>query len=117
VVVHPADCLAGDVLARVGDKWSVFVIHQLGAGTQRFSELKRSVDGVSQRMLTVTLRGLERDGLVEREVFAEVPPRVEYTLTPLGRSLLATVGDLIAWSEGHTRDIAAARVRYDARRG
>jgi len=110
-----AECVAPDVLARVGDKWSVFVIHRLGSGTMRFSELRRSVDGISQRMLTVTLRGLERDGLVAREVYAEVPPRVEYTLTSLGASLLKTVRALVDWSEGHTVDIAAARRRYDAR--
>jgi DNA-binding HxlR family transcriptional regulator len=71
------------------------------------------VDGISQRMLTVTLRGLERDGLVQREVFAEVPPRVEYSLTPLGRSLRDVVAALVAWSDDHTRDIGAARDRYD----
>ena len=110
---HHPDCLVRDVLARVGDKWSVLVIYRLGGGTRRFSELRRSVDGISQRMLTVTLRGLERDGLVEREVFPEVPPRVEYTLTPLGRSLLEVVGALFHWSDGHTHEVAAARTRYD----
>jgi DNA-binding HxlR family transcriptional regulator len=106
-------CLARDVLARVGDKWSVYVIHLLGQRTMRFSELRRSVDGISQRMLTVTLRGLERDGLVEREIFAEVPPRVQYSLTPMGASLLDVVGALVDWSAGHTRAIATARARYD----
>ena len=106
-------CLARDVLARVGDKWSVYVIHQLGRRTMRFSELRRAVDGISQRMLTVTLRGLERDGLVEREIFAEVPPRVQYSLTPMGASLLDVVGALVDWSAGHTRAIATARARYD----
>lgn len=107
------DCLARDVLDRVGDKWSVFVIHLLRTGTMRFSELRRAIDGISQRMLTVTLRGLERDGLVDREIFAEVPPRVQYSLTPLGASLLDIVTALVAWSEGHTKDIAHARNRYD----
>jgi DNA-binding HxlR family transcriptional regulator len=106
-------CLVRDVLARVGDKWSVFVIHLLGGGTMRFTELRRSVDGISQRMLTVTLRGLERDGLVERKVYAQVPPRVEYSLTPLGESLLDVVAALVAWSDEHTDDIALARARYD----
>jgi DNA-binding HxlR family transcriptional regulator len=110
---HREDCLARDVLDRVGDKWTVQVIHLLGPGTMRFSELRRSVDGISQRMLTVTLRGLERDGLVVRQVFAEVPPRVEYTLTPLGESLLDVVGALVEWSAGHTSAIAEARRRYD----
>jgi DNA-binding HxlR family transcriptional regulator len=101
------------VLDRVGDKWTVQVIHLLGLGTMRFSELRRSVEGISQRMLTVTLRGLERDGLVMRQVFAVVPPRVEYTLTPLGESLLDVVGALVEWSAGHTGDIAGARRHYD----
>lgn len=114
-VAHREDCLVRDVLARVGDKWTVFVIHLLGGGTMRFSELRRSIDGISQRMLTVTLRGLERDGLVEREVFPQIPPRVEYSLTPLGASLREVVGMLVAWSDDHTHDIATARDRYDHR--
>jgi DNA-binding HxlR family transcriptional regulator len=104
-----------DVLATVGDKWSVYVITVLDGGTMRFTELKRAIDGISQRMLTVTLRALERDGLVERTVHAVIPPRVEYRLTPLGDSLLGVVGDLMRWSAGHTADIDAARSRYDAR--
>src|SRR6266852_5274560 len=95
----PADCHAREVLARVGDKWSVYVIHVLGdAGTLRFNELRREVDGISQRMLTVTLRGLERDGLVKRIVYPQVPPRVEYSLTRLGATLLQLVGGLVEWS-------------------
>src|SRR5687767_14082333 len=83
-----ANCHAHEMLARIGDKWSVYVIHVLGhAGTLRFNELRSRVDGVSQRILTVTLRGLERDGLLERTIYPEVPPRVEYTLTPLGKTL------------------------------
>ena len=114
---HPPDgCLARDVLDRVGDKWSAFVIGQLGGGTLRFSELLRAIDGISQRMLTVTLRALERDGLIDRTVYPEIPPRVEYNLTPLGRSLLAVVAALIEWSAGHTADIDRARRRYDAAR-
>ena len=109
----PEGCLARDVLDRVGDKWTVQVIHLLGPGTMRFSELRRSIDGISQRMLTVTLRGLERDGLVVRQVFAVVPPRVEYTLTSLGESLLDIVRALAEWSAGHTSDLAEARRRYD----
>ena len=84
----PANCHAREMLARVGDKWSVYVIHVLGhAGTLRFNELRSQVAGISQRMLTVTLRGMERDGLVTRKVYPEVPPRVEYALTPLGSTL------------------------------
>lgn len=84
-------CHARDVLVRVGDKWSVLVIAFLGQRGRRFTELLRDIDGISQRMLTVTLRGLERDGLVTRTVHAVVPPRVDYALTPMGRTLLATV--------------------------
>jgi len=113
----PDACPVRDVLDRVGDKWSVYVIHLLGQGTQRFSELRRSIDGISQRMLTVTLRGLERDGLVTRTVYPEVPPRVEYALTPLGETLLSTVCELMTWAEAHRPDIDEARARYDEREG
>src|SRR5882672_6632754 len=109
----PEGCLASEVLNRVGDKWSVYAIAYLGAGTLRFSELRRKIEGISQRMLTVTLRALERDGLVTRTVYAEVPPRVEYALTPLGRSLLDVVAELVRWSETHTAEIARARTDYD----
>lgn len=108
-------CLVRGVLDRVGDKWSVHVIHLLGSGTRRFSDLRRSIDGISQRMLTVTLRGLERDGLVTRTVYPVVPPRVDYALTPLGETLLATICDLVRWAEVHTADVDAARTRYDGR--
>lgn len=109
-------CEVREVLDRVGDKWSVYVIHTLGGGgTMRFSELKRSIQGISQRMLTVTLRGLERDGLVSRTVYPVVPPRVDYELTPLGETLLETVCSLVNWSEEHRADIDAARVQYDER--
>ncbi|HZD02437.1 MAG TPA: helix-turn-helix domain-containing protein [Actinomycetes bacterium] len=107
------DCRAREVLARVGDKWSLYVIHLLGDRTKRFTELRRSIDGISQRMLTVTLRGLERDGLVTRTVYPTVPPRVDYALTPMGRTLLDTVCALIQWAEKHLDEIAAARVAYD----
>ncbi len=85
----PEDCRAvSEVLERVGDKWSVLVVVMLGAGPKRFNELRRSIASISQRMLTLTLRGLERDGLVTRTVFPTIPPRVDYELTELGRSLL-----------------------------
>src|SRR5438034_3254403 len=114
----PANCHARDVLARIGDKWSVYVIHVLGdAGTLRFNELRAEVDGISQRMLTVTLRGLERDGLVRRAVHPEVPPRVEYSLTPLGATLRQLVRGLVEWSGAHLREVDAARAAYDARNG
>ena len=114
----PANCHAHEVLTRIGDKWSVHVIHMLGhAGTLRFNELRRGIEGISQRMLTVTLRGLERDGLVERAVYAEVPPRVEYSLTALGKTLRESVRLLVKWSSTHLTEVDAARARYDARRG
>lgn len=112
----PANCHARELLARVGDKWSVYVIHVLGdAGTLRFNELRSRVDGISQRMLTVTLRGMERDGLVTRTVYPEVPPRVEYALTKLGATLRQLVRGLVDWSGAHLTEVDAARAAYDAR--
>jgi DNA-binding HxlR family transcriptional regulator len=109
-------CLAvRDVLNRVGDKWSVLVVSLLGDRDRRFSELRRSIEGISQRMLTLTLRGLERDGLVRRTVYATVPPRVDYALTDLGRTLLQPIGLLATWAEEHRAAIQSARARYDAR--
>jgi DNA-binding HxlR family transcriptional regulator len=110
----PADCRAvSDVLARVGDKWSVLVVTRLGAGSMRFNELRRSIGGISQRMLTLTLRGLERDGLVTRTVFPTVPPRVDYALTPLGRDLLEPVSALGDWATRNQAKIARAREKFD----
>lgn len=114
--VPHGDCLAArEVLSRVGDKWSVFVISLLGDGPKRFSEIKRTIEGISQRMLTLTLRGLERDGLVTRTVFATVPPRVDYELTPLGATLLPPVRALATWAQAHRYEIQQARDRFDAR--
>jgi DNA-binding HxlR family transcriptional regulator len=112
----PANCHAREMLARVGDKWSVYVIHVLGdAGKLRFNQLRSRVDGISQRMLTVTLRGMERDGLVTRTIYPEVPPRVEYALTDLGATLRRLVRGLVEWSEAHLTEVDAARAAYDAR--
>ena len=112
----PANCHAREMLARVGDKWSVYVIHVLGdAGTLRFNELRSRVNGISQRMLTVTLRGMERDGLVTRRVYPEVPPRVEYALTKLGATLRQLVRGLVEWSGAHLTEVDSARAAYDAR--
>lgn len=108
-------CQAREILDRVGDKWSLAVIHQLGWGSRRFTELKRGIDGISQRMLTATLRGLERDGLVSRTVYPVVPPRVDYELTSLGQTLLATVCALMSWTVEHLDEIDQARKEYDAR--
>jgi DNA-binding HxlR family transcriptional regulator len=110
----PADCRAiGEVLSRVGDKWSVLVVTRLGEGPLRFNELRRSIGGISQRMLTLTLRGLERDGLVTRTVFPTIPPRVDYALTALGRDLLQPVSALGTWALRNQSKIAQARVQFD----
>jgi DNA-binding HxlR family transcriptional regulator len=108
-------CRAREVLQRVGDKWSVLAIDLLGQGTMRFSELHRAIDGITARMLTVTLRGLERDGIVTRTIHPVIPPRVEYALTPMGRTLLDTIGQLVTWADSHLPEIDAARAAYDAR--
>jgi DNA-binding HxlR family transcriptional regulator len=111
----PADCRAvSDVLARVGDKWSVLAVTRLGGGPLRFNELRRSIGGISQRMLTLTLRGLERDGLITRTVFPTVPPRVEYALTALGRDLLQPVSALGDWALRNQAKIARAREQFDS---
>jgi DNA-binding HxlR family transcriptional regulator len=94
------------VLARVGDKWSVLIIVLLSNGSKRFTEIKRTIGGISQRMLTLTLRGLERDGLVKRTQFPTIPPRVVYELTPLGRSLGKAVKPLGEWAQGHIKSAA-----------
>lgn len=101
------------VLARIGEKWSVLIIIMLAEKPRRFSELKRAIGGVSQRMLTLSLRGLERDGLVKRTVFPVVPPRVEYELTPLGRSLHGPVSALGEWARSHLAEIDGAREAFD----
>jgi DNA-binding HxlR family transcriptional regulator len=102
------------VLARIGDKWSLQVVITLADGQKRFSELRRSIEGISQRMLTLTLRGLERDGLITRTVFPTVPPRVDYELTPLGRTLIEPVHTLAKWANEHREPIQQARARFDA---
>ena len=103
------------VLARVGDKWSVLVIMLLIEGPRRFNELRRMIDGISQRMLTLTLRGLERDGLVTRTVFPTIPPRVDYELTDLGRGLADPVRALGQWAFEHIPEIERARSSFDGR--
>lgn len=110
---HAACVVVREVLDRVGDKWSVLVIALLGERGHRFSELKRSIEGISQRMLTLTLRQLERDGLVSRTVHATVPPRVDYALTPLGESVLEPLLVLIDWATEHGTHVADARRNYD----
>jgi DNA-binding HxlR family transcriptional regulator len=107
-------CEIRDLLDRLADKWSLLVVELLGGGQRRFTELKREIDGISQRMLTRTLRNLERDGMVRRTVHPVVPPRVDYELTPLGASLLDAVEPLVAWTRQHRVTIASARETYDA---
>jgi len=108
-------CEIRHLLDRLADKWSLLVVELLGRDTRRFSQLRRQIDGISQRMLTLTLRHLERDGLVTRTVYPVVPPRVEYQLTPLGAGLLEAIGPLVAWTRTNRSAIAAAQATYDAR--
>jgi DNA-binding HxlR family transcriptional regulator len=115
---HPlqSDCArVGPILARLGDKWTVLVVMLLGEGPRRFSEIKRAVHGISQRMLTLTLRNLERDGMVTRTVTPTIPPRVDYALTDLGRSLGDPLFALGQWVRGHLDEIDAARAAFDRR--
>lgn len=106
-------CPTRQVVNRIGDRWSLLVLYALEAGTHRFAELRRTVDGITQKMLTQTLRLLERDGLVRREVFASVPPHVEYSLTPLGRSLSGRIAAIREWAYANMDGIEAARRDYD----
>src|SRR4029079_11495148 len=111
----PEDCRAvSEVLSRVGDKWTILVVGELGNGPKRFNEIRRALGSISQRMLTLTLRGLERDGLVTRTVFPTVPLKVEYELTKLGRSLLEPVSGIGLWARQHRTAIEAARQRFDS---
>lgn len=110
-----SECLrVSEILARVGDKWSIQVVSTLGDGPHRFNELKRAIEGISQRMLTLTLRGLERDGLITRKVTPSIPPRVDYALTELGQSLLEPVQALGDWALANRTTVDTARTRYDA---
>lgn len=108
-------CEAREVLGIVGDKWALLVVRMLKDGPRRFTELKRSIDGISQRMLTVTLRDLERDGILTRTVHEVMPPHVEYELTTMGRTLREATAPLLEWSITHLPLIAAARAEYDER--
>ncbi|MGE0547394.1 MAG: winged helix-turn-helix transcriptional regulator [Kofleriaceae bacterium] len=113
---QPAACPAiREVLHRVGDKWSVQIVALLGDGPTRFNELRRAIEGISQRMLTLTLRGLERDGLITRTVYPEIPPRVEYELTPLGDTLLEPIQGLADWAEQNRTSIQTAREKFDTK--
>ena len=113
---HSAECrIANDVISLVGDKWSVLVVVLLGQGTKRFTEIKTSVEGISQKMLTVTLRGLERDGYVKRTIYPTIPPKVEYELTDLGRELLVPLRALGTWAIANHARVQAARAAYNLR--
>ena len=112
-----ASCRVRSVLGRVGDKWAIYVVDRLGGGPRRFSELLRGIDGITARMLTVTLRGLERDGILTRTVHATVPARVDYALTPLGETLLFAIGQLVSWADNHLPEIEAAQAAYDGASG
>ncbi|MEP6936862.1 MAG: helix-turn-helix domain-containing protein [Chthoniobacterales bacterium] len=107
-VMNPR-CLSRMVLDRIADKWTALIIHVLATGTHRYAELQREIGGVSQKMLTQTLRTLERDGLVQRKVYAVVPPKVEYTLTSLGRTLVEPLQAICRWSEKHLAQLEANR--------
>jgi DNA-binding HxlR family transcriptional regulator len=108
--VYGEDYPTRRLLDLVGDKWTPIVVYIVGEGKQRYSELHRRLPGVSKKMLTQTLRNLERDGLVRRKVYAEVPPRVEYDLTVLGRAFLEPVTGLCRWAQGHEADLESALV-------
>ncbi len=111
---HGEDCgMVREILDLIGDKWTLYIIATLKDGPVRFNELRRRIDGISQRMLTINLRGLERDGLVKRTMFPTIPPRVDYELTEVGRTLLAPVMALVMWASGNQENIRGARVRFD----
>jgi DNA-binding HxlR family transcriptional regulator len=110
---YSADCPTRLVLERIADKWTVLVVGRLATGTKRFGELKRTIGGISQKSLTQTLRELERDGIVTRRVYASVPPKVEYSLTPLGRTLVDLLDSIRAWAETHIEQVLAAQGAYD----
>ena len=111
---YASDCPVRQALDRLGDKWTTLIIGMLEDGPKRFSELRRGIQGISQKMLTQTLRSLERDGLVKRTLYPEIPPRVEYALTPLGETLCEPIAAIIRWTEDHIETVIAAQVQYDA---
>jgi DNA-binding HxlR family transcriptional regulator len=113
--VFDSHCPTRQVLDRVADKWTVLIIRHLSNGTFRFAQLRRAVDGISQKVLTNTLRGLERDGIVTRRIYASVPPKVEYSLTTLGRSLCGLVEGICDWAEANIDQVERARKVYDRR--
>lgn len=113
--VYDDNCPTRQALDRIADKWTALVIGMLEEKPKRFSDLQRTIKGISQKMLTQTLRTLERDGLVTRTVYAQVPPRVDYELTPLGRTLIAPIRAIREWAESHIQQVSEAQERYDQR--
>lgn len=113
--MYAANCPTRQVLDRIGDKWTVLIFGLLQDRSMRFSQLQRTISGISHKMLTQTLRNLERDGLVTRTIYAEVPPRVEYQLTPLGKTLAETIIAIRVWAEENIAEVTAAQMHYDAR--
>jgi DNA-binding HxlR family transcriptional regulator len=111
--IFRADCLSRQVLQLLADEWTPLVFYALEEGTMRFSQLLRRIDGISQKMLTQTLRAMERNGLVQRIIYPVVPPIVEYSLTPLGQTLRESMQALKVWAYGHLQEVASARVAYD----
>jgi DNA-binding HxlR family transcriptional regulator len=115
--VFNSQCPTRQVLDRIADKWTVLIIRRLADGTMRFAQLRRAIDGISQKVLTNTLRGLERGGIVSRRLYASVPPRVEYSLTTLGVSLVDLVAGICSWAEAHIEQVQEARAAYDTIEG
>ena len=113
--LYQSDCPTRQVLDRIADKWTTLILGLLEGGPQRFSALQRGIGGISQKMLTQTLRGLERDGLVQRTIYPEVPPRVEYQLTTLGETLCGPIAAIQHWAENHIEEVIMAQNEYDAR--
>jgi len=112
--LHQGDCPIRDILSRLGDKWSLLVLISLSSnGTMRFNDIYRSIADVSQRMLTVTLRSLEADGLISRVIYPEVPPRVEYSLTKSGENLMPHLNNLVSWALENMQEILASRKKYN----
>ena len=113
--IYNKNCPTRQVLNRIADKWTVLVVGSLAQDTKRFSELKKEITGISQKMLTQTLRGMQRDGLITRKVYPTVPPKVEYTLTELGMSLISMISDIRDWAEGNIETVSQAQQSYDQR--
>ena len=115
VFLNDEECPIRNVVAQIGDKWSILILFALADGADRFNSLKSRIEGISQRMLTQTLRDLERDGFILRTVYAQVPVKVEYELTELGKGLAGSVWQLVSWANDHHADIRQARQEYDER--